>query len=378
MKIILATDSFKGSLTAQQVRSAMKKGIYPVYPNAEIIEIPMADGGEGTIEALVEEQKNWVTVKVHDPLFRLVDAKYGLTDHGKTAVIEMAQASGLPLLKMEEQNPWVTTTFGTGELILDALNKGVRNFIIGIGGSATNDGGKGMLEALGFEFLDRNKNPVPHGAQGLAKVEHLQNANAHPGLKNASFKIACDVDNPFYGPRGATYIYGAQKGANAEMLDRMEKAMIHFAEKIHHFTGIDLRHVKGSGAGGGISGAFFAMLNGALKSGVDIILDHQQFDHHLEGADIVLSGEGKIDHQSVSGKVIDGIAKRCTAKNVPLIVLGGGVMPETQPFDAAGITAVFSIINEPVSLEKAMNPATAAGMITFKTTQVFRLIQQFN
>ena len=345
-KIVIACDSFKGCLGSGEVASAVAEGIRRVIPDAEIIISETADGGEGTGGILTKSMGGeTVTVSVNDPLGRLINAQYGIisTDisslktageatekatgkateesegvtgkaSGKatTAIIEMAQASGLTLLSKEERNPLLTSTYGTGEMILDAFSKGCRKFLIGIGGSATNDGGTGMLEALGFRFLDKNGKEIKGCCGGrLGEIADIDSKLVSQEILDSEFIIACDVTTPFCGEEGATHVFASQKGADEEAIETLEKGMQSFAQVINNKYDINLNDIPGSGAAGGLGGAFKTFLNADLKSGIDMILDAAGFDDIIEGATLVITGEGKIDFQSSKGKVIDGICKRC-------------------------------------------------------------------
>ena len=354
-KIVIACDSFKGCLESGEVASAVTEGIREVMPDAEIIISETADGGEGTGGILTKSMGGeTVTVSVRDPLGRLINAQYGITStdisslktageatgntareatekatgeaSGKTttAIIEMAQASGLTLLSKEERNPLFTSTYGTGELILDAVSKGCRKFMIGIGGSATNDGGTGMLEALGFKFLDKKGKEIK-GCCGcrLGEIADIDSKSVSQEILDSEFIVACDVTTPFCGKEGATKVFASQKGAEIKSIESLESGMQSFAAVINQKYGINLNDIPGTGAAGGLGGAFKAFLKAELKSGIDIILDAAGFDNIIEGATLVITGEGKIDFQSSRGKVIDGICRRCHVKNVPVLAIAG-------------------------------------------------------
>ena len=355
-KIVIACDSFKGCLESGEVASAVTEGIRKVMPDAEIIISETADGGEGTGGILTKSMGGeTVTVSVKDPLGRIINAQYGITSKvmsseitageatekgrdlsnwesgNKTAIIEMAQASGLTLLSKEERNPLFTSTYGTGELILDAVSKGCRKFMIGIGGSATNDGGTGMLEALGFRFLDKNGKEIK-GCCGsrLGEIADIDSKSVSQEILDSEFIVACDVTTPFCGKEGATNVFASQKGADEKSLESLESGMQSFAAVINQKYGINLNDIPGTGAAGGLGGAFKAFLKAELKSGIDIILDAAGFDNIIEGATLVITGEGKIDFQSSRGKVIDGICRRCHVKNVPVLAIAGIVDDNTD------------------------------------------------
>jgi glycerate kinase len=355
-KIVIACDSFKGCLGSGEVASAVAEGIRRVIPDAEVIISETADGGEGTGGILTKSMGGeTVTVSVNDPLGRLINAQYGITSKvmsseitageatekgrdlanwesgNKTAIIEMAQASGLTLLSKEERNPLFTSTYGTGEMILDAVSKGCRKFMIGIGGSATNDGGTGMLEALGFKFLDKNGKEIKGCCGGrLGEIADIDSKSVSQEILDSEFIVACDVTTPFCGKEGATNVFASQKGADEKSLESLESGMQSFAAVINQKYGINLNDIPGTGAAGGLGGAFKTFLKAELKSGIDIILDAAGFDNIIEGATLVITGEGKIDFQSSRGKVIDGICRRCHVKNVPVLAIAGIVDDNTD------------------------------------------------
>ena len=326
-KIVIACDSFKGCLESGEVASAVAEGIRRVMPDAEIIISETADGGEGTGMILTQIMGGeTINALVKDPICRHVKTRYGIIKHdkSKTAIIEMAQASGLTLLSKEERNPLLTSTYGTGEMILDAIGKGCRRFLIGIGGSATNDGGTGMLEALGFRFLDKNGKEIKGCCGGrLGEIADIDSKSVSQEILDSEFIIACDVTTPFCGEEGSTKVFASQKGADDKALESLESGMQSFAQVISNKYGINLNDIPGTGAAGGLGGAFKAFLKAELKSGIDIILDAAGFDNIIEGATLVITGEGKIDFQSSRGKVIDGICRRCHVKNVPVLAIAG-------------------------------------------------------
>ncbi len=378
MKVVIAIDSFKGSLSSAELSRHINEGIKNVYPEAEIISLPVADGGEGTVDALVHGTGGKIVeCTVHDPLMRLVKAKYGILGNGRAAVIEMAEASGLTLLDAKERNPLKTTTYGTGELIKDALSRGCSEFIIGIGGSATNDLGMGMMQALGVLFKDENGNELPGTGGSMEKVTHIDTMNILPELKDCSFTIACDVDNPLYGERGAAYVYSRQKGADEEMVKQLDEGLRKLSDIIRKELRKNIDNIPGSGAAGGLGGAFVAFLNGELRSGVEIVLKALDFEKKAEGADVVITGEGRIDRQSVMGKVPTGVSKICKEKGIPVIAFAGSLADDATATHDFGIISLFSIMNYPVSLEEAMKPETASKLIRKNTEEVFRLIKAF-
>ena len=375
MNVLIAMDSFKGCATSRELSGAIQKGIKKVYPVAKINAYEIADGGEGTLEAMVANGCGKIfTCNVHDPLMNVISAQYGILGDGVTCVIEMARASGLPLVPLEKRNPLVTTTFGVGELIKEGLLKGCRKFIVGIGGSATNDAGVGMLQALGFSFLNKEGNEVGFGGKALSEIVCIDTTNALEALSECTFTIACDVDNPMYGERGAAHIYSRQKGANEEDVLSLDANVKHFASVIKKELGKEVAHIKGSGAAGALGGGFLAFLNAKLCSGIDIVLDAIAFDTRLKEADFVITGEGKIDVQSLMGKVISGIAKRCVKANVPLIALAGSIEQTAFASHKNGVSAIFSILQAPMSLEEAMCKETTLRQTTQSAEELFRLI----
>ncbi len=376
MNVLIAMDSFKGCASSRELSCAIEKGIKGVYPEASISAYEIADGGEGTLEAMVANSGGKiVTCNVHDPLMHVIEAQYGILGDGTTCVIEMARASGLPLVPKEKRNPLLTTTFGVGELIKEALFKGCRHFIVGIGGSATNDAGMGMLQALGFSFLDKEGNEVGFGGGALGDVVRIDTSKALSALRECTFTIACDVDNPMYGERGAAHIYSRQKGASEADVLLLDAHVKHFAEVIEKELGKNVAHIKGSGAAGALGGGFLAFLNATLCSGIDIVLDAIDFDAKVKEVDFVITGEGKIDAQSLMGKVISGIAKRCVKAHVPLIALAGSVEEDAFTSHESGVSALFSILHAPMSLEEAMGKETTLKSVEQSAGELFRLIK---
>ncbi len=355
-KIIIAPDSFKGSLTAQEVADAMEQGVRRVLGDeVEIIKLPIADGGEGTMEILVRALAGErVVVAVHDPLMRIIQASYGIVG-GDTAVIEMAAASGLTLLAAEERNPMNTSTFGFGEMIADALRRGCRNFMLCIGGSATNDGGVGMLQALGYRFYNKGGLPISPVGGELLNIAYIDTSAILPELKKSCFKVACDVTNPFYGHEGAAYVYAPQKGADPQMVEQLDAGLRHLAALISRTFSIDINAVPGSGAAGGLGGGLYAFLSAQLLPGIEMVLDTLNFEQMIEGADMIITGEGKIDAQTAMGKAVSGVLRRAQRQAIPVIALAGLVEDESvlQQFGFAGIYAIHPV-NTP--LKQAMLP----------------------
>lgn len=376
MNVVIAIDSFKGCASSYELSHAIEEGIKKVYPEVTVSAYEVADGGEGTLEAMVANSGGKIfTCNVHDPLMNLIQAQYGILGDGVTCVIEMARASGLPLVPKEKRNPLITTTFGVGELIKEALTQGCRKFIVGIGGSATNDAGVGMLQALGFSFLDAQGKEVGFGGGVLGEIVCIDVTHALSVLCECTFTIACDVDNPMYGERGAAHIYSRQKGASEADVLRLDANVKHFANVIEKELGKEVASIKGSGAAGALGGGFLAFLNAQLCSGIDIVLEAIHFDERLKTADFVITGEGKIDAQSLMGKVISGIAKRCAKAKVPLIALAGGVEDDAFASHESGVSAIFSILQAPMSLEEAMCKETTLRQTTQSAEELFRLIK---
>ena len=376
MKVVIAIDSFKGSLSSSELANSVEKGIKKVFSQAEIVKIPVADGGEGTVESLVEGANGKIIeISVSNPLMIPIKAKYGILGDGKTAIIEMAAATGLHLITKEQRNPMETTTYGLGEMIKDAISKGCREFIIGIGGSATNDSGMGMMKALGVKFFDENGTELGYGGKELAKVKKIDTSDLLPEIKECEFLIACDVDNPFYGKNGAAHVYARQKGATEEMVLDLDKGLKHFSKVIKTELNIDIAHVPGSGAAGGIGGGFLAFLNGKLRPGIEIVLEEVKLAEKLENTDFVITGEGRMDFQSIMGKAPIGVAKLAKTKNIPVIAIVGGVADDAGEVHNYGIDSVFSIMNYPMSLEEAMNPERAKILVEKNVEEIFRLIK---
>ena len=367
MKIVAALDSFKGSLSSLELADAVEKGVRKVFPDAEILKVPVADGGEGTTEALCRELR---TVSVHDPLGNPIQAVYGVLPDG-TAVIETAAASGLPLIPPGRRNPLIGSTFGTGEMIRHAFTTGCRNFILGLGGSATNDGGMGLLSALGFEFTDAAGNLLPGSGADLIKIRGINGEKARAKLSGCRFLAACDVKNPLYGPNGAAFIFAPQKGADAEVVRILDDGLRNYAA----VAGKRFARTPGSGAAGGLGFALLTFLEAELRPGIELILAKQNFDALLEGADFVITGEGRMDSQTLQGKTPIGVAAAAKRRGIPVIALAGGLADDAGVVHDHGIDAVFSIQNRPVSLAEAMDKTNAARMTELRTEEIFRVIR---
>ena len=373
MKIAVVMDSFKGSISSLEAGHAVKKGILKADPDAQVEVLPIADGGEGTMEALVlAKQGRYRTLQVSGPLGETIICRYGLID-GQTAVIEMAQAAGLPLVPVSKRNPMNTTTRGVGEMIADAIKLGCRNFIIGIGGSATNDGGVGMLEALGFKFLDQQGNETPMGAKGLELLSEIQLQNQLPQLKECRFRVACDVSNTLCGENGCSVIYGPQKGADQREIAQMDQFLKQYADLAKNKIPDADETAPGSGAAGGMGFAFRTFLNATLEPGIQIVMDELNMEELFKSSDLIITGEGRLDGQSLMGKVPIGVANLAKKYHKPVVALAGSVTKEAGNSNTCGIDAFFPIVRECITLEKAMEKETAKDNLALTAEQVIRL-----
>lgn len=362
-KIVVASDSFKGSLSSLEVADSVEQGIHDVFPGCEVVKVNVADGGEGTMDALRSTLGGqWVTVTADDPLCRPLTVSYVVLGDGNTAVIEMSASSGLPLLEPHERNPLKTSTSGTGQMIADALARGCRRFLIGIGGSATNDAGMGMLEALGLRFIGKDGNQLPGRGESMAMVEEIDMSNIAPQVRESEFIIACDVDSPFCGPRGAACVFSPQKGADSQMVKALDAGMEHLAEVIARTTGKDIRDVPGAGAAGGLGGGFVAFLDARLERGIEMVLDAISFDEIIRGADLVITGEGRVDAQTLTGKTPFGIMKRAQKQNIRTVAIGGSVMLDDGD-DVSGFDSIWPVTPEGMPLEEAMRAETASSNV---------------
>lgn len=376
MKIVLAPDSFKDSLTAPAVCEAMTKGIFSVLPEADILKIPLADGGEGTVRAMVAATGGTLkAVRVTGPLGEKIEAHYGLLGDGKTAVIEMAAASGLELVPQHKRNPRFTTTFGTGELICDALSCGADRIVIGIGGSATTDGGCGMAQALGVRFFDGPGKQMlePMTGEMMGRVARIDLSGLNPRLSHAEIRVACDVGNPLLGPEGAARVFGPQKGASPADVESLEQNMAAVFDTIEPVTGRQVRMEPGAGAAGGLGAGLMAFLGAKLESGITLVLDILDFQESIKDADLILTGEGRVDFQTVFGKTVAGVAGAAKRQNIPVIVLAGSVGPDIDTLYKAGITSVFSICDRPMTLETAIQ--SASELIARTSERVLRIFK---
>ncbi len=356
MKFMFASDSFKGSLTSSQIRSLLDKAAKKIFPDCETIGVPVADGGEGTVEAVIEAMNGQLAeLNVKGPLFEEEKAFYGV--YGSSAVIEMAAASGLPMVPAEKRNPLYTTSYGTGELIADALDKGYRDIAVTLGGSATNDGGIGAMTALGVRFLDKDGNSLKGVGEDLIKIKDIDISGIHPEIKNTKFTIMCDVTNPLTGSEGATYTFGPQKGAGEAELKALEAGMINYANIIKEKFGIDADHVPGAGAAGGLGAAFMTFLNAEPKSGITTVLDIIGFKELIKDCDLIVTGEGRIDWQSAYGKVPAGIGACGIESGIPVVAIVGGMGTRAEEMYNFGIDSIIPTINGAMDLDEAVERA---------------------
>lgn len=375
MNVLIAIDSFKGSLSSLQAGTAVREAILRLDHRADITVKPLADGGEGTVEALAQGANGeMIELTVTGPLLTPVAARYCILKDTNTAVIEMAAAAGITLVSAENRNPLETTTFGVGQLIKDAVERGCRNFIIGIGGSATNDGGTGMLAALGFDFLDQSGNPIPLGAKGLQLLHCIKTDNVLPALKECRFQVACDVTNPLCGEMGCSVVFGPQKGATPEMIAAMDRWLEKYAELAKTVSGKADKYAAGAGAAGGLGFAFLSFTNAVLKSGIQIILEEINLEAAIKNADIVVTGEGRLDSQTVMGKAPIGVAKLAKKYGKKVIAFSGCVTEDAEICNEHGIDAFFPVLRGVTSLEEALDPANAYRNLKAAAYQVFRLL----
>jgi len=374
MKILIAPDSYKGSLSAYEVTKCIKKGILNANKDIEIIEMPLADGGEGTVEILVGNLGGKiVTKKVSGPLGKLVDATYGIINE-KTAIIEMASAAGLTLIDEKDRNPLLTTTFGVGQLILDALDRGCREFIIGIGGSSTNDGGAGMATALGVKFLSLENEEIKCSGGNLDKILNIDIANLDKRINKSKFTVACDVNNTLCGKNGAAFVYAKQKGASDKDIKKLDENLFYYAQIIKKDLNKDILNIKGSGAAGGLGGGLVAFFSAELKSGFDIISEKLNLEKYIKESDYIITGEGKIDKQSLNGKVPVGVGNLAKKHNKKVIAIVGSIDENIGNLQKTGISSIFSIISRIVTLEEAMDDKVARKSIERLSEQIIYLI----
>ena len=373
MKIVIAPQAFKGSLSALNVATAVQKGVRRIFPDAQILTCPVADGGDGTLETLVESSGGKIMeTNVVDPTGKPIVAQWGAMGDGNTAVIEMARTSGLALLTLEERDPLNATTYGLGEIIVSALNKGFRKFIVGIGGSATNDAGAGMAQALGIRLMDREGRNLGFGGAALQNLSVIDTSSIDQRVLESNFQIACDVNNPLTGPEGASAVYGPQKGATEENVRQLDSALGVFAEVTKRDLGKDISNLEGAGAAGGLGAGMIAFVEGHLRAGVDIVLDTVNLAEKLESADLVITGEGSIDFQTVYNKAPIGVARMAKARGIPTIGISGMLGKNYQIVHNHGIDAALSIANGPISLEESLQ--NAPSLISEAVEESLRLI----
>lgn len=375
MKAVVAIDSLKGSLSSMEAGNAIAEGIYRADAEAKVEVRPLADGGEGTVDAFVQGMNGSLRkVRVTGPLGDKVDAAYGIIEEAKMAVIEMSAAAGITLVPDEKKNPLFTTTYGVGEMIRDAIEKGCRKFVVGIGGSATNDGGIGMLQALGYDFLNSKGNAVPYGAKGLEDLAEIRKEHVLPELAQCEFKVACDVTNPLCGPLGASAVYGPQKGATPEMVREMDQWLADYAKLAANCSErADAEH-PGTGAAGGLGFAFLTFTNAVLESGIKIVLEETKLEQYIQDADIVITGEGRLDGQTAMGKAPVGVAKLAGKYKIPVLAFAGSVTKDARKCNEEGIHAFFPILRGITTLEDAMDAENARRNLMETVEQVFRLI----
>ncbi|MBR4694535.1 MAG: glycerate kinase [Selenomonadaceae bacterium] len=375
MKIVVAIDSLKGSLTSMEAGDAIRSGILRVYPDAEVFVRPLADGGEGTVEALVLGMGGSLQeISVTGPLGEKVNASYGILKDSATAIVEMAAAAGITLVPPQERNPYVTTTYGVGEILRDAIRKGCRHFIVGIGGSATNDGGIGMLQALGYEMLDAEGRNVPFGAEGLHKLAEIRKENVLPELAQCTFRIACDVTNPLCGENGCSAIYGPQKGATPSSIPQMDQWLADYARLSGKLFPHADPNAPGAGAAGGLGFAFLTYTNAVLESGIRIVLDETKLEEYVRSADLVITGEGRLDAQTVMGKAPIGVASIAKKHGKAVLAFSGCVTRDARECNAHGIDAYFPILRQASTLAEAMDPDNARQNMADTVEQAMRLI----
>ena len=374
MKILIAPQSYKGSISAIKVAEAIKEGALNIFPSIESLIIPVADGGDGTLETLVESTSGIIhNSNATGPLGNSIPVIWGTLGDSKTAIIEMARISGLALVPQNKRNPYYTTSYGLGEIIKEALDLGYRKFIIGIGGSATNDGGAGMAQALGAKLTDANKKSIDFGGLALNEITKIDISGIDPRINESEILVACDVNNPLCGPNGASFIYGPQKGASPEMVKTLDDALYHFGSQLIRDTGINIMEIEGSGAAGGIGGGMVGFLNAKLKPGIEIVLDSLDFDKSLKNVDLVITGEGQIDFQTVFSKAPIGVAKHAKKYNIPVIAICGSLGENYQDVHSHGIDAVIPIIPKPMDLKNASD--NAYELIKNTSEQIFRILK---
>lgn len=373
-RITVAVDSFKGSLSSQEVADAVEQGVLSVLPDCKVQKLSIADGGEGTVEAMVANLAGeWVEIEVFDPLMRPIKARYGIVDNGRTAVMEMSAASGLPLLAESERNPMKTTTFGTGQMMADAIVRGCRKILMGIGGSATNDAGVGMLEALGYRFFDANGVLLSGRGEILQRVARIDADRVMPQLAECEIVVACDVKNPLYGESGAAYVFAPQKGADKAMVESLDAGLRNFARVVEQYSDEDYSLWPGAGAAGGLGFAFKSLLGTELRPGIDMVLDAIDFSSIIEGCDLIITGEGRIDRQTVMGKAPSGVLREAMAQNIPAVAIGGAVEMCEELAESAFL-AILPVVAGPIGLQEAMRQDVAHKNISRTVEQIIRLL----
>lgn len=374
MKFVLAPDSFKESMTAKEAAAAMEAGIRKVFPEAECVLVPMADGGEGTVASLVEATNGRIIrTEVTGPLGKKVTTEYGLLGDGETAVLEVASASGIHLLRKEERDPLHTTSYGTGELIKEALGLNVKRILIGLGGSVTNDGGVGLLQALGVSFKDAQGKELPFGGGALDRLATIDAEGLDPRIRSVHIEAICDVTNPLIGKNGASYVFGPQKGATEEQVKLLDENLTHYAKIVYETTGKDVAHAPGAGAAGGIGAALIAFLNAEFKQGVDTVIEYTHLTEKMKGADFIFTGEGSIDGQTLYGKTPYGIAVRAKALNIPVIAFAGRIGKDAWKLYEHGFTAMIGILKEASPLDQALKDGKQN--LTEAVENICRIIQ---
>lgn len=374
-KIIIACDSFKGSMGSEEVGVAASEGVRMADDSIETLVVAVADGGEGTVDALVRGlDGHYVSCTVCGPLGAPVEARYGISGDGATAIMEMAQASGLTLIPESRRNPLYTSTFGTGQMIADALGRGCTTILMGIGGSATNDGGMGLLSALGVRFFDEDGSELKPSGESLEKIAAIDLSGMDRRARSATFRIACDVDNPLYGPDGAACVFAPQKGADAEAVERLDRGLRNYARIVEKTTGRDVAAMPGAGAAGGLGACFAAFFRSALEPGIELMLNAIHFHEIIAGADLIITGEGRLDSQTVHGKTPYGVLCAGRRQGIPVVAIGGAVTAYAE-LAAAGFRAVFPVVPGPCTLAEAMDAATARRNVANTVAQIVRLFR---
>lgn len=377
-KIVIAVDSFKTCLSSAEAGAACAEAVKEELPSCETIVVPVSDGGEGLVDAITGALGGtYIICEVAGPLMRPVKARYGVSADGSTAIVEMAAANGLSLIKPHERNPMETSSFGTGQLIMDAIKRGCTKILVGLGGSATNDGGMGMLQALGYKFRDHHGNELGQGGKMLALVDSIDSSDVPSAVKTAEFSVICDVSNPFYGSNGAAHVFARQKGADDEMIERLDQGLRHFASKLPANGLRSIDNLAGAGAAGGLGGAFAAFLGARLQRGIDAVLDTLKFNEILNDADLVITGEGRLDAQTSMGKAPYGIMQRALRLGIPTIAVAGTV-ENARSLNESGFLAVLSIQQSPVTLQQAMNTTTAVQNIITTIKQAIRITKKLS